>query len=81
MTDIAPEILAKEAKRLKGDVFLQEAIRRISAQAMKKLASADPTNAPEIIAQQVRIKFCSEVFSELESMINSGQAKKPRTAI
>lgn len=81
MSDIAPEILAKEAKRLKDDMFLQEVIRRISAQAMKKLTAADPNNPSEIIAQQVRIKFCSEVFSELESMINSGQAKKPRTAI
>jgi hypothetical protein len=78
---IDPEILAKEAKRLKDDVFLQEAIRRISASAMNKLVAADPANPHEIIAQQVRIKFCSEVFSELESMINSGQAKKPRTVI
>lgn len=78
---IDAEILAKEAKRLKDDVFLQEVIRRISARAMEKLVAADAANPNEIIAQQVRIKFCSEVFSELESMINSGQAKKPRTVI
>lgn len=75
------EILAKEARRLKDDMALQEVIRRISASAMSKLASADPANTNEIIAHQVRIKFCSDLWSELESMINSGQAKKPRTVI
>lgn len=75
------EVLAKEAKRLKDDQFLQEAISRIRTRAFEKLATADPGNPNEIIAQQVRVKFCSELFSELESMINSGQAKKPRTAI
>jgi len=78
---INAETLAKEAKRLKADQFLQEAINRIRNRAMEQLVSADPANANEIIAQQMRVKFCSELFSELESMINSGQARKPRTAI
>lgn len=78
---IDSEILSREAKRLKDDMFLQEAIRRIAKNATDKLVAADPANTNEIIAQQVRIKFCSEVFSELESMINSGQAKKPRAVI
>lgn len=75
------EILAKEAKRLKDDMALKEVIRRISANAMNKLVEADPANTNEIIAHQVRIKFCSDLWSELESMINSGQAKKPRAVV
>lgn len=78
---ISADILAREARRLKDDMFLQEVIDRIRKRATERLVSANPAEANEIIAQQVRIKFCSEVWSELESMINSGQSKKPRVAI
>lgn len=78
---INADILAKEAKRLKDDIYLQEAFARIHKNAIAKLIAADPDNKNEIIAQQVRVKFCSEVFSELETMINSGQAKRKVTAI
>lgn len=78
---INPDTLAKEAKRLKDDLFLQEAIKTIREDAYRRLVNADPGNPNEIIAQQVRVKFCSELFSELERLINSGQAKKPRTAV
>lgn len=78
---ISADILSREAKRLKDDMYLQEAFDRIRKNAMAKLIAADPDNKNEIIAQQVRVKFCSEVFSELEAMINSGQAKRKVTAI
>lgn len=81
MNTISADILAKECKRLKDDVFLREAIDRIRRRAMDALVSTDPADTNEIIAQQVRIRFCSEVFSELESMNNSGQAKKPKTVV
>lgn len=77
----SPDILAREARRLKDDKSLQEIIERIRKRAMDKLASVNPDDRNEIIAQQVRVKFCSELFSEFEAMINSGQAKKPKTAI
>lgn len=78
---IAADVLKKEAQRLKQDMYLQEAIDRIRRNALDRLASADPTNPTEIIAQQVRVKFCSELFSELESMINSAAPKSKRTAV
>lgn len=78
---INADTLSKEAKRLKDDMYLQEAIDRIRKNAMQKLCSAKPDDINEIIAQQMRVKFCSELFSELETMINSGQTKRKVTAI
>jgi hypothetical protein len=78
---ISADILSREAKRLKDDMYLQEAIDRIRKNALQKLCTAKPDDITEIIAQQVRVKFCSELFSELETMINSGQAKRKVTAI
>lgn len=78
---IAPDILSKEARRLKDDMFLAEVLERIRKNAMAKLIAARPDDINEIIAQQVRVKFCSEVFSELEAMINSGQPKRKAIAI
>lgn len=78
---IDPEIFAREAKRLQDDPFLQEIVRRISMQAMDDLVRARPDDINEIIAQQMRVKFCSDLWNELKRTTNSGQAKKPRTVV
>lgn len=78
---IDPEIFAREAERLQKDQFLQEIIRRISMQAMDDLVRAKPDDVNEIIAQQMRVKFCSDLWSELKKTTNSGQAKKPKTVV
>lgn len=75
------ETLAREAKRLQDDVFLQEVIKVVSTQAMKDLVTVKPDDINQIIALQQRVQFCSDLWSELESMINSGQEKKPKTVI
>lgn len=76
-----PEIFAREAERLQKDQFLQEVIRRIATRATEDLVSAKPDDVNEIIAQQMRVKFCTDLWSELRSIGNSGQAKKPRTVV
>jgi hypothetical protein len=78
---IDPEIFAREAARLQGDIFLQEVIRRISMQAMDDLVRAKPDDVNEIITQQMRVKFCSDLWAELKKTTNSGQAKKPKTVV
>ena len=78
---IEPDILAREAKRLRDDVFLQEVIKVVSTQALKDLATVKPDDLTQIIALQQRVRFCSDLWAELESMVNSGQAKKPKTVI
>lgn len=75
------DLLAKEAKRLRDDIFLQEVIKVVSVQAMRDLATVKPDDITQIIALQQRVRFCSDLWSELESMINSGQAKQPKTVI
>lgn len=78
---ITPETLKKEAERLKQDIYLQEAIERIRRDAMERLTTANPDDKNQIIAQQVRVKFCSEIFTELESMINSAAPRNKRAAV
>ena len=78
---IDPEIFAREAKRLQEDMFLQEVIRRVSMQAMDDLVRAKPDDVNEIIAQQMRVRFCSDLWSELKKISNSGQAKRQRTVV
>ncbi len=75
------EFLAQEAKRLKTDPVFREAISRIKAEAIVELISADPDDKSNVIRLQQIAWVCDRVFTEIESMIQSGGEHKPFKAV
>jgi hypothetical protein len=71
------EWLAREAKRLKDDPVFSEALSRMRAEALEKLASADADDRTAILSLQATVRVCDGIRQEMEAMILSKEDRKP----
>lgn len=69
---MTPEHLAKEAERLTNDAVLVEALERVRARALEKLATIDATDTAAILREQAIVEAVSQFCSELAAMIIAG---------
>lgn len=75
MTAFRAEHLAKEAKRLKHDDVLNEALRQMRMDALEQLAVADPMDSRAVIYSQVYAALCNEFTEKLGEFILNAPAE------
>lgn len=73
--------LSQEAERLEKDPVFIEAISRIRADALEKLAGAPIDEPATILSLQATVRVCDGIRGELKSMILSKEDRKPIRAV
>lgn len=75
------EFLSQEAKRLSADPVFNEALNRMRADALERLASAKIDDINSILSLQATVRVCDGIRMEMESMILSKEDRKPIRAV